>query len=555
MSKSEKQGVYMAKTFVFRNNQTIGSADAESDKHFLSSCFIDTGDINILTDCSDPRCIVAGRTGSGKSALLREICEREENVIKIRPEALAISYISNSGVINFLTEIGVKLDIFYKLLWRHVLVVEVLKRRFHLTEETQNGFTTILWQLIPKKKQHEQAISYLKTYGESFWKETEYRVKEVTSKFESDLSASIKATVPQTISMNASGAHKLTEEQKEEVIHRAQEIVSKVQISDLTRVIELLGEVLIKDRQKKYFIVIDKLDEDWVEDRLRYRLIRALIETTNDFDEIENLKIILAIRNDLLDRVYRYTRSTGFQEEKYRTRTLQISWSKPHLVQLLDARVSLLVREQYTTKVVTHEDILPPKIDKRKTVDYMLSRTLMRPRDIIQFFNACIQKSEGQAVISRKAVIEAEGTYSRERLRALGDEWFGLYPNLLHLANLLKQRKEAFLIDEITDDKIVVNYMELLTSGQGIPGLDLDLMKMQFEGSLSISEYRTNIALIFYKVGLVGIKIDPYTLFSWSESGSISVSSAEINSGSKMSVHPTFWRCLGIDFIEEKPTE
>jgi len=103
----------MPKRFVFRNNQSVGAANAERDKHFLNPCFTDTDDLNILVNCEDPRCIIAGRTGSGTSALITQIQEREENVIRIRPEDLALTYISNSGVINFLTEVGVKMDIFY----------------------------------------------------------------------------------------------------------------------------------------------------------------------------------------------------------------------------------------------------------------------------------------------------------------------------------------------------------------------------------------------------------------------------------------------------------
>ena len=543
----------MPKKFIFRNNQTIGAANAESDTHFLKSCFIDTGDLEILTNCEDHRCIIAGRTGSGKSAIISRIEELEENVIRIRPEALALTYISNSGVINFLTEIGVNLDLFYKLLWRHVFVVEVLKRRFHITEDTKHSFLNRLWQLVPRNKKHEQAIDYLKTWGESFWKETEYRVKEVTTKFETEISASMGATIPSAIALNASGAQKLTEDQRTEVIHRAQEVVNKVQIAELTKVIDLLGEVLLRDTGKSFFIIIDKLDEDWVEDRIRFWLIRALIETTNDFHHVENLKIILALRNDLLDRVYRFTRTSGSQEEKFRTRTLQIRWTREDLIRLLDSRIELLVQDQYTDMKVTHQDLLPKHVGKKKkAIDYMLDRTLMRPRDIILYFNACIQESQGQPIISVYALKEAEGVYSRERLRALADEWYGLYPNLLHLTNLLKQRQEVFLITEIDEKVLEDNYIELLLNNHAQPGLDLELMKLSFEGSRPISEYRVDLVLIFYKVGLVGIKTDPYSRISWSDAGTINISSAEITNMSKIAIHPTFWRCLGVGYVEDE---
>ena len=103
--------------------------------------------------------------------------------------------------------------------------------------------------------------------------------------------------------------------------------------------------------------------------------------------------------------------------------------------------------------------------------------------------------------------------YSRERLRALADEWYGLYPNLIHLTSLLKQRKQVFFINEISETELVDNYLEILVSGRGEDGLDLQQMKMAFDGNIWNADYRLNIALIFYKVGLVGIKPDPLIVF------------------------------------------
>jgi hypothetical protein len=48
----------MAKKFVFRSNQSIGAAQAELDGRSLQECYIDTGDLDILCDCGDPRRII-----------------------------------------------------------------------------------------------------------------------------------------------------------------------------------------------------------------------------------------------------------------------------------------------------------------------------------------------------------------------------------------------------------------------------------------------------------------------------------------------------------------
>ena len=124
--------------FRFRTTDTIGAAAAEDDNEFLESCFLDTGALRILEDMNDRRLIVLGRTGAGKSALLATL-ERAhpDAVIRISPEHLALTYVANSTILNFFNTIGVNLDPFFKLLWRHVLTVEILTHHFKQAAEAR----------------------------------------------------------------------------------------------------------------------------------------------------------------------------------------------------------------------------------------------------------------------------------------------------------------------------------------------------------------------------------------------------------------------------------
>lgn len=58
-----------------------------------------------------------------------------------------------------------------------------------------------------------------------------------------------------------------------------------------------------KYEQKKFYILIDKLDERWVDASVRFRLIRSLLETLKTFRKIQNLKIIVSLRIDVLEKV------------------------------------------------------------------------------------------------------------------------------------------------------------------------------------------------------------------------------------------------------------
>ena len=108
--------------FKFRKTDTIGAASAEDDVEFLKACFVETEDYEVMKTKEDIRQIVLGRTGSGKSALFEYLkLEYPDRVISIEPHELALTHVSNSSVIKYFSDLGVNLDPFYKLLWRHVL--------------------------------------------------------------------------------------------------------------------------------------------------------------------------------------------------------------------------------------------------------------------------------------------------------------------------------------------------------------------------------------------------------------------------------------------------
>lgn len=263
----------------------------------------------------------------------------------------------------------------------------------------------------------------------------------MTTKLESDLKASITAEIPAT-TISLSGGESLSQEENAKVVERAQYVVNRVQIQELSYVLELLDSIL-EDPTKRYYIVIDRLDENWVEENLRYLLMRALIETVRDFCKVRHAKIIIALRYDLIDRVIKLSRGPGFQEEKYESLYLDLNWTNEQLTQLLDKRIDRMVRQSYTGQLVTHKDLLPKVIDKQPAIEYVLDRTLLRLRDMIIFFNACIGQARDNPVITVAMLREAEGEYSRQRLRSLADEWVADYPELLTLVDALKKSSGA----------------------------------------------------------------------------------------------------------------
>lgn len=532
--------------FRFRKGASIGEPDAESDDHFLSDCFVETGDYAILTDCSKPQRILVGRTGAGKSALLQRLKQTEEHVIEINPENLSLNFLANSDIIRTLENSGVRLDLFYSLLWRHVFSIELLKSKFNLTteEKTRNWLSGIITSLKRKNMAKERGMAYLKDWGDKFWEETEYRIKEVTQKLENDIRAQLGgelAGLKAEINAETRGSQEL----RAEIVTKAQRYVNSLQIKELADVMTLLAEDIFEDPQEKFYIVIDKLDENWVEDNLRYRLIRSLIETIKTFRCIKTVKIIVALRLDLVQSVFEKTRDAGFQEEKYQSLFLELRWNKSSLVELIDTRIHKLCSEQYTTRGVSLRDIFPTNIGQLSLIDYILQRTLHRPRDAIAFINECLKRSEGKGGVSVQTVRDAEREYSAQRVDYLSYEWINHYPKLKEYFTILERMPSKFKLSAITKEK--VDEFALKHAFEAVNDNDPVMSSAYSYLNRGHSPHSVVISLCkaLYATGVLGLKPDGHTGILWNYSADRPPTDGQIKPSSTAYIHPMLWDNLG----------
>jgi len=547
----------MAKTvsnqFCFRRNDSIGAPGAEEDVEFLRECFVDTGDCALLANPSNRHVIILGRTGTGKTALLKEL-ERihSDRTITIKPENLALTYIANSTVLNFFTELGINLDPFYKLLWRHVFTIEILTRFFGQQDLVQtpslfDRLRTFFSGSSREEKDIKQAIDYLEEWGKEFWNETEYRVKEITQKVENELESTLNATLGikwLKTSAEQRRVNILSEEQKTEVINRGQEVVSKTQVRDLHQVFDLLDKV-IADRQKTYYIVLDGLDENWVEERLRYKLIMGLILTAREFIQVNNAKVVISLRRDLLDRVFRLTRDSGFQEEKYQGLYLPLTWTRQTILEILDRRVQQLVRRRYTKKPVTYKDLLPKEYHGQKIGNYIYS-IAKQPRDIIAFFNTCILVAIDKSKLSVTDLTKAVKEYSRLRLRALGDEWYADYPTLLDFAGILNSRPSSFKVNTIAQTSIEDICLNIVISNPQSKGLLIESARSMIDDIIGWTDFCKTLLQVLYRVGLIGLKTSPDMTASWADDASHPVTRGQIDQNTSVVVAPKYASALGV---------
>ncbi|WP_286780494.1 hypothetical protein [Enterobacter sp. 56-7] len=220
-----------------------------------------------------------------------------------------------------------------------------------------------------------------------------------------------------------------TETLRVELKQRYQRIINEVQLARLNKMMDVLDEDILSSTQDFTYIVIDDLDKDWVDAKLTNELIMALFKTVHDLKRVRNLKVLVALRTNIFQHLD-FGAASGGQEEKFRSLVLPMNWTRQQLTDLIDQRIRVASQRQ-DAAVARVVEILPnPNARRGNALEYLLDRTLLRPRDFISFVRECLAQSEGKSQISWDSIHRAEIVYSENRLLALRDEWKTNYPGI-----------------------------------------------------------------------------------------------------------------------------
>ena len=191
----------------------------------------------------------------------------------------------------------------------------IAKKKNNGNDVIKNNLLNKLKNAVLPNNQDNKVTDYINKFDGEFWLEPTECIKKNSEELVDNIHGSLEAFGIGKIggSLINTRTFDVTEKRK---IQRA---IDDTQIQIIAKVITFLNEEVFTDNQNPFFVLIDELDTNWVHKNRKYQLIRALIEAIKAFKKIRNVKIIIALRNDLYERIISKTKDEGFQQEKFHT--------------------------------------------------------------------------------------------------------------------------------------------------------------------------------------------------------------------------------------------
>jgi len=482
----------------------FGNDDAERDakQGFLSKVFLKTALYDrIKTDQCE---LVVGRKGAGKSAtclILKSAFESEGmKVALLTPESLS------QQKIQALQVNAINKEELYLQTWKYVLLVKIAFEFIDL-------FNKLKIPNLHKSNDDLKAVrDFLKKQG------------EIENDFGSSLSGLFK--IFSKVSVSFGGFEGSLESNHAKSEHDLMDSLARFE----TRLKKLLGYL----DDTAIVVLIDKVDEVWDDTKESKFTVSGLLRATHILNEsLPMIKIMVFLRSDIFDAL-------KFHDiDKLNSLAERLNWSEMDLKQLIENRVRVSANlSSHQQNEDVWGQVFEKSVKDQDSFKYIVSRTLKRPRETIQFCNRALRIAQDSRheKISADDVLSAEIQYSAEKLRDLASEFLVQYSYLDGLLGVFQGFKPNFNRSELE-----FRYEE---AKDRLEKIYLDLQSLSIEG----------IIQILYNIGFLGAEIDSAYVFFYN------MPNLTLPQQERYVVHPAFHAALGVqervivlnDFQKEK---
>ncbi len=421
-----------------------GDDSAEKDPNLLQY-FVDSGPFRRIADRS--KSIVIGRKGSGKSALRTKLSETFSGEVNTHVINLSPKYNSIRSVLNdqdIIDDFGQ--EIFFQHTWlRHILLDSLC--------EIGNSAKGIY---------ASDSLKYARDISVQLNRASKDLVENI-----SEILNLIK------VKAGSLGEFGLSLERE---------------LRDLSEVDSLQHHLLsLCESGAKFVIMIDDLDLGWDNSKTANNLLLGLLSAANSIASLHNnIHTIIFLRED----VYSILVSQTQHSDKYRD-VERIRWGKEDLLQILKSRI------EYNNVGSSLENpfnsVFPETVGTTFTGNWLIERTLSRPRELIQFARYYSESIEGLEPSAAK-LKESEISYSSWKLDDLCSEYSNQYPGINEILAYWKTKyfRHKYHLKRSEIEDMLLSIMA-----------DVPLNKQWFNEIVAATDFEKFIRVL-YEIGFLG---------------------------------------------------
>lgn len=359
-----------------------GKDSAENDKYLLQYFVTSEAITRLLSKTKD---MVVGRKGSGKSALLAKLKQEFSNQLNTSVVTIAPNYNSIRSMLNdrSLTE-SFGQEVFFQHTWLRQIYLDVLCR---FGNEAKGKFASSSAEFA-----REIAISQNCT-SKDF-------IENIT-----DALAKLK------IKAGKLGDFGLTLEK---------ELRISTEVESLEYHLGILTE------KQSVVVLLDDLDLGWDNSPTANKMLLGLLAASEAMKhKLKNVHVIIFLREDIYSAIIGQTQHA----DKYRD-VERIRWEKEELIKVLDARINFnRTRAGLEELSDPFASVFPPSTGTALTTNWLIERTLSRPRELIQLVRSYTETVADDQP-SADLLKAAEPNYSNWKLADVCAEYTNQYPGL-----------------------------------------------------------------------------------------------------------------------------
>lgn len=428
----------------------LGNIVAENDADMLDRAFYETPDYKSLLESND-RCVVVGRRGTGKSALVHRLNaywwkKKKTFVISLAPEEAQV--IGLRGTFSIFGNNFVHVKAASKISWRYALYMEIISK-------ISNHYK------LRKFIESYDLTKYLKEWGHpevNFASKLRLRLKNAIDK---------SATPEENIADLSSNLNLDVIEEK------------------LLRI--------IKDTDYEIVVLIDRLDEGYTPDQLGVALADGFVQANIDLNSkfSPNIRGLVFLR----DNMYRsisindpdFTRNIEGQ-------VLRLHWDEYGLFNMVCNRLRIAKNSSYENNSKLWNLYTARELKGRDGFRLALRLTLYRPRDILVLLNNAFLNSSSQ---ERKEIVPDDielsaKSISENRFHDLIKEYDTIFPALQLFTSSFSSSSAELSINKARE---IIN-----------PIISRDDHDINYQRDVAIFENADQVLQRLYGIGFLGIK-------------------------------------------------